>query len=797
MVRVACGGLLALAAALPVGAADDAGAAKVFPGADEKTPSIAHYFSWINQLDQGPTEAQTLANLGFFKYLKDEYGMQLDCYAWDEGALDWHGKPETMDSPRTLANFPHGFAACVAAARAIGTRMGLWGGADGFGDTAASEQARIDMYVDFCKTSHFLVFKFDAVRGDLRTEKQGAFARMLAECRKYCPDLIVLNHRLNLGTALPYATTSLWEGQETYVDVKIQNPGTATHNRVGAMARGVPPNLTRLVEDHGVCLSSCLDHWDDDLILQAFNRSLLLAPEIYGDPWFLRDDELPKLARIFNLHRRYGALLVSGIELPDQQYGPHAVSRGDDATRFITMRNLTWNPVTYHLKLDQSIGLQAAGQVTVRAFHPVEQDLGGFAAGATADITVAPFGASLLMASVKPIAEIGVAGCAYQVVRDTPGKPVLLKLLGMPGTQAQVTLLSGDHRFAGATIDGKPVAGFATGQAATVAFPGAALTLPWHRRLGDLAPAAVPADAEALFEATAFAADSDALCYRAVARSGPTRIPAVQAARDAFFTAPPVLDRGVWGGFLFDGNPRTWFRNIGADNVIDSRKCLLRIDMRAPQTLDRLVLSVEGNDAKPGKAEVSADLVHWTAVASARVDHSVVLTIPAGAPVRYVRMDPGDWRMHSLDAYRGQTRLDETGWRASNLFWDYAQVAATAAWSATYTLPEIPAGSYLCVAMEGRHGREGAYAAARIGGKAIGAPNRAPSFAYNQWETSGGQTDQGYTYFIPLDASMVGKPIDVVALTMKNGVNDYQPAVWVTAYPAPYVARDVVLEAGK
>ena len=99
--------------------------------------------------------------------------------------------------------------------------------------------------------------------------------------------------------------------------------------------------LTRMVEDHGVCLSSCLDYWDDELVLQAFNRSLTLAPEIYGNPWFLRDDELPKLARLFNLHRRYGTILVNGMELPEATYGPHAVSRGDDSTRFLTPSGTT------------------------------------------------------------------------------------------------------------------------------------------------------------------------------------------------------------------------------------------------------------------------------------------------------------------------------------------------------------------------------------------------------------------------------------------------------------------------
>ena len=61
---------------------------KVFPGADEKTPSRAQFFSWINNTNEGSTEAQTLANLDFFRWLHDEYGMVLDIYVVSAGAID-------------------------------------------------------------------------------------------------------------------------------------------------------------------------------------------------------------------------------------------------------------------------------------------------------------------------------------------------------------------------------------------------------------------------------------------------------------------------------------------------------------------------------------------------------------------------------------------------------------------------------------------------------------------------------------------------------------------------------------
>ena len=119
-------------------------------------------------------------------------------------------------------------------------------------------------------------------------------------------------------------TTFLWEGKESYIDVNSFNTCAAPHNRVGALGRGLVPDLKRLTEDHGG-LSACLDYWEDELVLQAFNRSLLLSPQIYGNPWLLSDGEFPKLGRIFNLHRKFSGLLVDGIELPPT-YGKYAVS---------------------------------------------------------------------------------------------------------------------------------------------------------------------------------------------------------------------------------------------------------------------------------------------------------------------------------------------------------------------------------------------------------------------------------------------------------------------------------------
>ena len=112
----------------------------VYPGADERTPSYSQYFSWINNTNEGSTESQTLANLDFFKWLHDEYGMVLDIYVISAGAIDKAGRYGKMDSDAFRSQFPNGFGPIYEKAKAMGTRLGTWGGPDGFGNTPEEER---------------------------------------------------------------------------------------------------------------------------------------------------------------------------------------------------------------------------------------------------------------------------------------------------------------------------------------------------------------------------------------------------------------------------------------------------------------------------------------------------------------------------------------------------------------------------------------------------------------------------------------------------------------------------------
>jgi len=49
------------------------------------------------------------------------------------------------------------------------------------------------------------------------------------------------------------------------------------------------------------------------------------------------------------------------------------------------------------------------------------------------------------------------------------------------------------------------------------------------------------------------------------------------------------------------------------------------------------------------------------------------------------------------------------------------------------------------------------------------------------------------TYFVPLEKNWTRKKIDVIVLVLKAGRNEMQPEVYITAYPIPFEAKELVL----
>jgi len=169
-------------------------------------------------------------------------------------------------------------------------------------------------------------------------------------------------------------------------------------------------------------------------------------------------------------------------------------------------------------------------------------------------------------------------------------------------------------------------------------------------------------------------------------------------------------------------------------------------------------------------------------------ENTVECRIPAGTRVRYIRASGLARSVCDTSGFRGSQNAERSTWRASNLLRPYAGNEPKAAWSAELAITEAAPGSYLAVALDGRHGVEGAYVAVRVDGKPVGAPDRALCYPSNAWESPPDTAERNYTYYIPVTADMIGRKVEVVALVLKDGVNEIKPEVWITS-PPPYRSR--------
>ncbi|MBQ4289767.1 MAG: hypothetical protein II719_01070, partial [Clostridia bacterium] len=545
-----------------------------------------------------------------------------------------------------------------------------------------------------------------------------------------------------------YATTFLWQGAETYCDVHSANRKTGPHNRCWIFDRGLPvgeDGLLHLAEDHGVCLSSSLDFFGDDLIFQAFGRSLILAPEIYANPWLLRDDEYPLLARIYNLHRKAAPILVDGFPLPES-YGPSAVARGSASHRFVVLGNGTWNEKTVRLSFRECGYAGAVPSVRLIRRYPTETVLGDYPADGAAEVTLRPFRAYLFEIAPKEEAFPVLENSEYTVVREAED-----------GTPKEIRR---------ETIPGAPVL------------------------LGSMIPAEVP-QAEGLLEAARFGVDNDSLEARSLRRSGPSSVPEVNACRDAFFSQHTYLSRGPEGRFAFDGRNDTFFDGLSR-TFPDSLRVMggcLRVD--AGEILDCDTVEIDCFDPDtpvgdcfaaqiPEKGEYSEGLDCWKDSEAAAVSvknasftapvirfgYDISTTAPGRiltvsyrvGPLRRFRLKEPMDRIYAIRLLKNGKELPLTNPFVNNLMPHPSVQSPVSVHKIELTLPKISEGDWLAVAAEGVHGWESAWCVADFGsGEPVGFPARAPAYPANVWEARVRQTDANYTFYLPLKKEDSGK----------------------------------------
>lgn len=749
-------------------------------GADNFTPSVPQYFSWINNTNEGSTEEHTLINLEFFRYLKDTYGMEIKIYAWDAGNFD--GASEgygNVNGNKFRGQYPEEYTNVVKKAAEAGIRMGLWGSPDGFGDDEETEKERFEFFVHLCRDHNFALFKLDGVCGHLREEKAGLFAEMLKECRKYSPDLIVLNHRLDLFEAEKYVTTYLWNGNETYVDVSIGNSNTCMHHRGFMFTRGHTDNLERLTEDHGVCISSYIDYFEDELIYQAFNRSLILAPETYGNPWFMRDNELPEFARIYNLHKRNADILVNGMLLPES-YGANACSRGSNTKRFISTGNNSWETKTIQLKIGEETGIRTDEKVEVNIHHPVEKHLGVFSSGDTVEIQLMPFRATLIEIAAPEEAEPMLINAEYRIINESSdGTPGQIRLLECDGSDILLRKHGNESFFMkGEQVHIKEKAPL---------------------KLGTLDKITEnPENGEFLYETAMFHISNDCLEKRSIDRSGATEIPQVKKARDAFFNQKLYSLRGLEAANMFDGRADTFFdsqsRTYGDSNLRIEGGCL-RVDFGKEIDCDRVEIEFFAADtptrevdiqAVPVHAEYSSDLKEWKASGNVLltekeaytaeiIRHTVHTTYMLNGKkmisaysiddkIRYLRIAHPVDRIFAVRLIKDNAEIKPDCPVANNMQAHYRYKKTRCVMTGEFIIPEDTALPRLAVAVEGEHGSEGVYCVAESNGEFTGFTDRAPGYKANHWEHRVIDSDKNNTFYMDIPEEWQGRKIKIHAV---------------------------------
>jgi hypothetical protein len=429
-------------------------------------------------------------------------------------------------------------------------------------------------------------------------------------------------------------------------------------------------------------------------------------------------------------------------------------------------------------------------------------------------VLVDPFRACLIKVSAGVSDELTIEGCAYEVIREVDGRPIEVDLLGMPGQRANVRLAQTgpDRDLRRVRLDGRSFSSLIGGSTVRATFPGRQLQRFPLQHLADLQRSVVPDDAEAIYESCCFAGDNNALEIRSLLRAGPSRHAPVEAARAALLESEPFLAQGIWDRFLFDGDARTAFRPHRHTYTHGRQPVgLLRVDLGVPVEAGAIRLLGVPADYTCESVQASADLRSWIELdCGIDVPGSLAIGLPDATPIRYMRLQPAPLSAAGVAAYPREDPASDAddhlrphlvrgggggggGGRASNLFASYDERPARFAWSATIEIDEVLPTSYLAVCVPGDYGTDGAWAALRVDGHIIGAPDRAPSYIDNPWEHYG-SGDGNYTYYFPLDETMLNREIEVVVLGMVDGMRSVRPSVWLCPGSWPWVEMRLTLE---
>jgi len=783
------------------------------------------YFDWLCHDNSGPLESEVLANFAALRRLKSLYGLQFDIYNSDAGLVESQGTYYPQFKPNFLKRFPAGLRPVADAAAALGMRLGLWIGPDGFGETPEDMATRRRQLRSWVEDFNVGLFKMDTVVSALEhrdkyilEKKYQSLEDALAEARTIDPKFIAINHRINNS---PYMLTItdclLWRGQETYIDVHISNRTASLYNRDCSIGRELTSEFYktafRLFEDHGICFNSCLERWEDDLVTQAFGRASVLSPEMYGTFFFLGDEDYPRLARLIQLHKQSQPLLKKAFPLPGGD-----IAHGDGRSSLILVRNMSWETKTKTIPLDGSIGLSAVPgtPLTVRQRHPCEllisKEGSGFTSGDSVSFEMDPFSLRMIQVDTSAPTEPYLAGIPYEIIPGADDRNFGLKLLGLPGQVYDVAFVNfGDRTLW--TDDGTAVR---TGESPwRIRFPG---RLPegklFSRRADFQEDSTGLSEGAFLAETAKFAVDDDALEIRVMEalRREPSRLSEIEACR-SYMWKKVVIAEGSDGN-AFDGDPLTRWGDgypkrsafTGSPAPYRSETSLWRIDLGESADLAKLELQVvrRTEAAFLDAVETSPDLKTWTKAEGLSLKAadgipfftelrqrgktikifdievgnntpvSIEVPLPKGLS-RYVRIRGRNFSVSEILGYDGRGRaLDRSRWRATNFLGETPLPRRVL--KSVDLVKEYWPGQEYAVAVHSGPAKfdpvDGAYVVALVDGKPAVPRHRAPSYPYHNYEwNSGNPKLGGMTFRLPVEKEWLGKEVEFRVMLFGDGAD--------------------------
>jgi len=125
------------------------------------------YFDWLCHDNSGPRESEVLANFAALRRLKELYGLRFDIYNSDAGLVESQGTYFPEFKANFLSRFPAGLKPLAEGSKALGMRLGLWLGPDGFGEKPGEMAARREQLLSWVRDFNVGLFKMDTVVSEL------------------------------------------------------------------------------------------------------------------------------------------------------------------------------------------------------------------------------------------------------------------------------------------------------------------------------------------------------------------------------------------------------------------------------------------------------------------------------------------------------------------------------------------------------------------------------------------------------------------------------------------------------